>query len=195
MTKEKQRCPWCGESPLYQKYHDEEWGVVVTDDRKHFEFLILESAQAGLSWLTILKKREGYRRAFADFDPEKVSRFTELRVERLMQNEEIVRNRLKILAAIQNAKLFLDIQREFGSFNAYCWPFVGGKPIVNARRSVKELPAKSKESELWAKDLKKRGFKFLGPTTLYAHMQAVGMVQDHLVDCFRYRQLSKSSKP
>lgn len=178
------RCPWSGSDPLMIDYHDKEWGRPVHDDRQHFEFLILEAAQAGLSWSTVLKKREGYRKAFANFDPNKVSRFTSAHVEKLMLNPGIIRNRLKITAAIHNAKLFLAIQKEFGSFDAYCWQFVGGKPIVNRPKSMQEVPATSPESDAWSKDLKKRGFKFVGSTVLYAHMQAVGMINDHLVNCF-----------
>jgi len=178
------RCPWSGSDKLMIDYHDQEWGRPVHDDRQHFEFLILEAAQAGLSWSTVLKKREGYRKAFANFDAKKVSRFTPAHVEKLMLNPGIIRNRLKITAAIHNAKLFLAIQKEFGSFDAYCWKFVGGRPIVNRPKSMKEVPATSPESDAWSKDLKKRGFKFVGSTILYAHMQAVGMINDHLVDCF-----------
>ena len=183
------RCPWAETDPLYLPYHDEEWGVPVHDDRKLFEFLTLESAQAGLSWITVLRKRENYKKAFAGFDPYKVAAFTEKRVERLLQNPGIVRNRLKIAAAIHNAACFIKVQEEFGSFDAYSWRFVDGKPLVNARRSLNELPAVTPESDRFSKDLKKRGFKFVGSTIVYAHMQACGMVNDHLVDCFRYRQL------
>ncbi len=183
------RCPWAETDPLYLRYHDEEWGVPVHDDRKLFEFLTLESAQAGLSWITVLRKRENYKRAFADFDPHKIAAFTEKKVERLLQNPGIVRNRLKIAAAINNAACFLKVQEEFGSFDAYSWRFVDGKPLVNARRSLDELPAVTPESDKFSKDLKKRGFKFVGSTIVYAHMQACGMVNDHLVDCYRYRQL------
>ncbi|MBK7844587.1 MAG: DNA-3-methyladenine glycosylase I [Bdellovibrionales bacterium] len=183
------RCGWCGQDPLYVKYHDIEWGVPVYDDRKLFEFLILEGAQAGLSWLTILRKREGYRRAFADFDPEVVARYRTREVQKLLKNAEIVRNRLKIASAITNAQCFLDVQREFGSFSSYQWTFVKGKPIHNRRRNLGDLPAKTEISDLWSKDLKKRGFKFVGSTILYAHMQAVGMVNDHLTSCFRYKEL------
>jgi len=190
MAKTLQRCEWSqGNSELYENYHDQEWGVPVHEDQKIFEFLILESAQAGLSWSTILKKRENYRKAFAGFDPKKVSKFSEKDVERLMQDAGIIRNRLKILAAISNAKSFLEVQKEFGSFDAYIWNFVGGKPIVNKRESLKTIPAQTEISEKLSKDLKKRGFKFLGPVVCYAHMQATGMVNDHVVSCFRYSVL------
>jgi DNA-3-methyladenine glycosylase I len=184
------RCGWCLGFDDYIKYHDEEWGLSVHNDKTHFEFLILEGAQAGLSWSTVLKKREGYRLAFADFEPTIVSEFSSDKVEELMQFSGIVRNRLKIQSAITNAKLFLNIQSEFGSFNTYIWSFVGGKPILNAWKSLAELPATSKESDALSKDLKKRGFKFVGSTIMYAHMQACGLVNDHLVDCFRYNAVS-----
>lgn len=186
----KERCSWVpSDNILYQKYHDEEWGVPVHEDRKHFEFLILEGAQAGLSWLTILKRRGGYQKAFKQFDPAKVARFDEKTVASLMQDEGIIRNRLKIEGAVINARLFLDIQEEFGSFNNYVWDFVGGKPIKNKWESIKQVPPESKESILLSKDLKKRGFKFVGPTVMYAHMQATGLVNDHTVNCFRYSQV------
>jgi DNA-3-methyladenine glycosylase I len=185
-TIEKVRCPWCLSFDQYIKYHDEEWGVPVHDDRKHFEFLILEGAQAGLSWSMILKKRDGYRKAFADFDPAKVARFTESKIEKLLLNPGIVRNRLKVRAAVNNAKCFLQVQKEFGSFDKYIWTFVGGKPIVNKRKSTSQVPATTKESDALSKDLIKRGFKFVGSTVIYAHMQACGLVNDHLVDCWRY---------
>jgi DNA-3-methyladenine glycosylase I len=172
------------------RYHDEEWGVPVRDDRVHFEFIVLEAAQAGLSWWTILRKREGYRRAFADFDAAKVARFTPRTVERLMQDATIVRNRQKIEAAIANARGFLKIQKEFGSFDRYVWEFVGGKPIVNRWRKQSDVPPTSKESDALSKDLKGRGFKFVGSTIVYAHMQATGLVNDHLVGCFRYAESS-----
>jgi DNA-3-methyladenine glycosylase I len=181
------RCPWSeGIDPAYVRYHDDEWGVPVRDDRVHFEFLVLESAQAGLSWWTILRKREGYRRAFADFDAGKVARFTPRTVEKLMQDAGIVRNRQKIEAAIHNARGFLKLQKEFGSFDRYVWEFVGGKPIVNRWRKHSDVPPTSKESDALSKDLKGRGFKFVGSTIVYAHMQATGLVNDHLVGCFRY---------
>ena len=172
------------------EYHDREWGVPVHDDRKHFEFLVLEGAQAGLSWLIVLRKREGYRLAFSDFDPEKVARYTEKRTQKLALDPAIVRNRMKIEAAVRNARALLAIQEEFGSFDAYCWRFVGGRPKLNRWKAMRDIPATSRESEAFSKDLKHRGFSFVGPTVIYAHMQAVGMVNDHLVDCFRYRQIS-----
>jgi DNA-3-methyladenine glycosylase I len=171
------------------QYHDEEWGVPVHDDRVLFEFLILEGAQAGLSWSTILKKRDAYREALADFDPVKVARFSEQRLTKMLTNPGIVRNRLKIAATVQNAQAFLAVQKEFGTFAAYLWPFVGGKPIVNARASMKDVPAKTPESDALSKDLKKRGFNFVGSTICYAFMQAVGMVDDHVADCFRRRKV------
>jgi DNA-3-methyladenine glycosylase I len=183
------RCPWCLGFPEYVAYHDTEWGVPVYDDRVHFEFLVLESAQAGLSWATILKKRAGYREAFADFDYRVVAEFPESYVQELLQNPGIVRNVQKIRSAITNAQRFMEIQKEFGSFSNYIWGFVGGKPIQNSLRDMKEGLATTPESDLLAKDLKKRGFKFLGSTTIYAHMQATGLVNDHLVDCFRYEQV------
>jgi DNA-3-methyladenine glycosylase I len=190
MTTQK-RCAWVSDDPLMLEYHDREWGVPVHDDRKHFEFLVLEAAQAGLSWAIVLKKREGYRRAFAEFDPEKVARFTERRIEKLVLDPGIVRNRMKIEAAIRNARAFLEIQEEFGSFDSYCWRFVDGQPKVNRWKSMRQIPATSRESDAFSKDLKQRGFGFVGSTVVYAHMQAVGMVNDHLVDCFRYRKLAK----
>jgi len=189
------RCAWSeGIDPAYQRYHDEEWGVPVRDDAVHFEFLVLEAAQAGLSWWTILRKREGYKRAFAGFDAAKVARFTPRTVERLMQDPSIVRNRQKIEAAVVNARGFLKIQREFGSFDAYVWEFVGGKPIVNRWRKQSDVPPTSKESDALSKDLKGRGFKFVGSTIVYAHMQATGLVNDHLVTCFRYRTCSSQTR-
>lgn len=182
------RCAW-PKTELDIAYHDTEWGVPVHDDRVLFEFLILEGAQAGLSWSTILKKRENYRRAFAGFDPRKVAKFDARKQSQLMQDAGIVRNRLKIASTIQNAKAFLAVQKEFGSFDAYIWRFVGGKPIQNARKSLKEIPPRTPESDAMSKDLLKRGFKFVGSTICYAFMQAVGMVNDHTVDCFRHRQV------
>ena len=173
------------------QYHDQEWGVPVHDDRKHFEFLVLEGAQAGLSWSIVLKKREGYRRAFSQFDPEKVARYTEKRIQNLTLDPAIIRNRMKIEAAVRNARAFLAIQEEFGSFNAYCWGFVDGRPKLNRRKAMREIPATSLESDAFSKDLKGRGFSFVGSTIIYAHMQAVGMVNDHLVDCFRYREIRR----
>jgi DNA-3-methyladenine glycosylase I len=186
MEKEKTRCPWCLGFEEYKKYHDEEWGVPVHDDQVHFEFLILEGAQAGLSWSTILKKREGYRKAFADFDANKVARFSEKKLEKILLDPGIVRNRLKVYAAVNNAKQFLKLQKEFGSFDKYIWQFVGGKPLVNIRKTMKEVPATTPESDALSKDLIKRGFKFVGSTVIYAHMQACGLVNDHLIDCWRY---------
>ena len=179
----EKRCPWCLGSPEYVAYHDREWGVPVHDDRVLFEFLVLEGAQAGLSWSTILAKRANYRRLFADFDPARVSRFTQARVEKLLLDPGIVRNRLKVEGTVRNAKAFLAVQKEFGTFDAYAWAFVGGEPIVNARRSMKEVPASTPESDAFSKDLKKRGFTFVGSTILYAFMQATGMVDDPLLDC------------
>ena len=190
MAGERHRCSWAGgTSPLYLAYHDEEWGVPVHDDRTLFEFLILEGAQAGLSWETILKKRENYRKAFRGFDPAKVARFGAKDVARLLADAGIVRNRAKIAAAIANAQRVLDLQREFGSFDAYIWQFVGGEPTNNRIRSITEIPAKTEQSDAMSKDLKRRGFKFVGPTICYAFMQAVGMVNDHEVECFRYREV------
>ena len=173
------------------QYHDQEWGVPVHDDRKHFEFLVLEGAQAGLSWSIVLKKREGYRRAFSQFDPEIVARYTEKRIQNLTLDPAIIRNRMKIEAAVRNARAFLAIQEEFGSFNAYCWRFVDGRPKLNRRKAMREIPATSLESDAFSKDLKRRGLSFVGSTVIYAHMQAVGMVNDHLVDCFRYREIRR----
>jgi DNA-3-methyladenine glycosylase I len=186
------RCSWVSvDDPLMVEYHDREWGVPVHDDRRHFEFLVLEAAQAGLSWSIVLKKREGYRRAFSQFDPAKVARFTDRRVEKLTLDPAIIRNRMKIEAAIRNARALLAIQKEFGSFDAYCWRFVDGRPKVNRRKVMREIPATSPESDAFSKDLKRRGFSFVGSTIVYAHMQAVGMVNDHLVDCFRYREIQR----
>lgn len=184
------RCPWGTENPLYIKYHDEEWGVPVHDDRRHFEFLILEAFQAGLSWLLILKKRDNFQRAFADFDPIKVARFSQTRIETLMNDTGIIRNRRKIEAAVNNAQRFLEVREEFGSFDRYIWDFVKGKPVINSWEELSHIPAKTVLAEKVSEDLKKRGFKFLGPTVVYAHMQAVGLVNDHLVSCFRHAQLS-----
>jgi DNA-3-methyladenine glycosylase I len=191
---EKRRCGW-SESTFegYEKYHDEEWGVPVHDDSKHFEFLILEGAQAGLSWATILKRREGYRHAFAGFDPEKVARYTQEKIEKLLLDVGIIRNRLKVQSAVSNAQKYLAMQKEFGSFDKYIWQFVGGKPIINKRKNLREIPATSKESDALSKDLKKRGFKFVGSTIMYAHMQACGLVNDHTTDCFRYNEVMKKT--
>lgn len=187
---EKNRCPWPGVDPVYIDYHDREWGVPVHDERLLFEFLILEGAQAGLSWITILKRRAGYREAFDNFEVERVARFNRRKIESLMKNPAIIRNRLKIESAVANAKAFLRVQDEFGGFARYQWEFVGGKPLQNTWQSMKEVPAKTEISDTLSRDLKKRGFSFVGSTIMYAHMQAVGMVNDHLVACFRHKQLA-----
>lgn len=185
---EKQRCAWAGNDPLYLQYHDEEWGVPAHDDRHLFEMLCLEGAQAGLSWITILRKRENYRAAFDHFDAHKIIQYDEAKIAALLQDAGIVRNRLKVNAFIQNARAFLEVQGEFGSFDAYLWRFVGGAPLVNHWLSLKEIPAQTPEAQAMSKDLKKRGFTFVGPTICYAFMQATGMVNDHTVDCFRHPQ-------
>ncbi len=185
---EKIRCSWCEKDDLYRAYHDNEWGKPVYDDETIFEFLVLESFQAGLSWYTILKKRENFKEAFDDFDYNKIAAYSDEKAEELMQNSGIIRNRLKILATVNNAKRFMEVQEEFGTFSKYIWSFVGGKPIVNQFSELKEVPAKTEISDALAKDLKKRGFKFLGSTVVYAHMQATGMVNDHLVDCWLRNQ-------
>ncbi len=179
---------------MMQRYHDREWGVPVKNDRKHFEFLVLESAQAGLSWRTVLNKRENYRKLFAGFDPAKVAKFGKSKIKALLQNAGIIRNRLKIEAAIHNARRFLEIQKEFGTFSHYIWGFTGGQTKVNRWKTLKELPAQTPESDRLSQDLKKRGFKFVGSTVLYSHMQAVGMVNDHVTTCFRHRELSENNK-
>lgn len=195
MTKKIKRCAWAGESSLeYIRYHDEEWGVPVWDDKIQFEFLILEGAQAGLSWSTILNKRKGYRKNFADFDPQKVARFTEKRIEKILQDPGIVRNRLKVHSAVTNAKAFLKVQKEFDGFCNYIWDFVGGKPIQHKLRKDSDFPATTPESDALSKDLKKRGFKFVGSTIIYAHMQATGMVNDHEVSCFRHKACAAMAK-
>jgi DNA-3-methyladenine glycosylase I len=187
---EKTRCKWAtGGNELYLDYHDQEWGVPQHDDRLLFEFLILEGAQAGLSWSTILNKREGYRKAFDGFDPEKVARYDKTKITKLLQDPAIVRNRLKVESAVINARAFLEVQKEFGSFDAYIWRFTGGKPIQNSWKAMKQVPASTRESDAMSKDLKSRGFKFVGSTIMYAHMQATGMVNDHTVNCFRWKQL------
>jgi DNA-3-methyladenine glycosylase I len=188
----KVRCHWCGTDTLYCTYHDREWGVPLHDDRKLFEFLILEGAQAGLSWITILRKRDAYRAAFASFDPVRVAAFGAKDITQLMQNAGIVRNRRKIEAAISNARAFLEVQKEFGSFDAYIWGFVDGKPLVNRWRKQEQVPTYTPLAETISRDLKKRGFKFVGPTIIYSHMQATGMVNDHLAGCFRHTQLAGS---
>ncbi|HEY5826565.1 MAG TPA: DNA-3-methyladenine glycosylase I [Cyclobacteriaceae bacterium] len=189
--KEKNRCAWCLSFDQYIQYHDEEWGVPVHDDRIHFEFLILEGAQAGLSWSMILKKRENYRKLFADFDPKKVARFSEKKLEKILLDPGIVRNRLKVFAAVNNAKRFLEVQKEFGSFDKYIWSFVNDKPIVNKWKTLREIKPTTKESDALSKNLIKRGFKFVGSTVIYAHMQACGLVNDHLTDCWRYAETKK----
>lgn len=180
------RCDWCGDNELYVKYHDEEWGVPVHDDRKHFEFLVLESAQAGLNWLTILKKRENYRKAYDGFDYMKVAQYDENKIEELMQDKGIIRNRLKINASINNAKYFIEIQKEFGSFDNYIWGFTGNKPLVNHWQDISQVPASSSLSDKVSLDLKKRGFKFLGTIIVYSHLQATGVINDHITTCFRH---------
>jgi len=191
MPKQKPRCNWCTSSDLYMSYHDDEWGVPVYDDQLLFEMLLLEGAQAGLSWITILNKRENYRKAFDNFDATKIARYTDKRKEKLLQNPGIVRNKLKVNAAVVNAQIFLKVQKEVGSFKDYIWQFVDGKPIKNKFRTLDEVPASTAESDAMAKDLKKRGFKFVGTTICYAFMQAVGMVNDHTTDCFRYKAVHK----
>lgn len=186
---EKIRCGWAGSDPTYVGYHDREWGVPVRDDRRLFEFLVLEGAQAGLSWITILRKRDAYREAFDDFDPEKVARYDARRVAKLLKNEGIVRNRAKLESAVKNARAFLAVQEEYGSFSKYQWGFVDGEPVVNRWASLKQIPPRTPLSDTLSKDLKQRGFSFVGSTIIYAHMQAVGMVNDHLVDCFRHREV------
>ena len=189
----KKRCTWASvDAPLLLQYHDGEWGVPVHNDRKHFEVLVLSGAQAGLSWSLVLKKRAGYRRAFDEFDPAKVARYSERRIQSLISDPEIIRNRMKIQAAVRNARALLTIREEFGDFDSYCWRFVGGRPKLNHWKATRQVPATTPESEAFSKDLKHRGFSFVGPTVVYAYMQAVGMVNDHLVDCFRYRELRRS---
>jgi DNA-3-methyladenine glycosylase I len=186
------RCPWCGTDELYVKYHDEEWGVPVHEDRKHFEFLVLESAQAGLSWITILRKRENYRSAFDNFDPVRIAEYDEQKINELLQNPGIIRNRKKVEAAVNNANQFLKIQQEFGSFDNYIWSFVDNKPVVNHWQSISEVPATSEFSDKVSKDLKSRGFKFLGTIVIYSHLQAIGVINDHLADCFRHKEVITS---
>ncbi|MGJ3234473.1 DNA-3-methyladenine glycosylase I [Marivirga sp.] len=192
MSIKKERCPWCLGFDQYIQYHDEEWGVPVHDDRKHFEFLILEGAQAGLSWATVLKKRENYRKLFADFDPKKVAEFDQTKIEELLQDAGIIRNKLKVNGAVINAQKFIEVQQEFGSFDQYIWSFVNHKPIINELQTMNDVPATSPESDALSKDLKKRGFKFVGSTIMYAHMQACGLVNDHLQSCFRYKEVMES---
>ena len=186
------RCPWVNvDDRLLREYHDREWGVPTHDDRTHFEFLILEGAQAGLSWSIVLKKREGYRKAFSQFDPEKVARYSEARIDKLTTDPGIVRNRMKIASAVKNAQAFLVVQEEFGSFDAYCWRFVNGRPRQNRWRFLRQIPATTAESDAFSRDLKRRGFSFVGSTVIYAHMQAIGMVNDHVIDCLRYRDIRR----
>ena len=194
MIGEKKRCVWVGRDPLMIRYHDDEWGTSVHNDRKLFEFLILEGAQAGLNWSTVLKKRKNYRRAFDNFDPIKISRYTQKDTERLLADSGIIRNRLKIAATINNARQFLKVQKEFGSFDKYIWQFVSHKTIINRFKTLREVPAKTKESDAMSRDLKKRGFKFIGSTICYAFMQAVGMVNDHTTDCFRYDEINRKAQ-
>lgn len=184
-----QRCPWCGDNGLYIKYHDEEWGVPVHDEDQHFEFLVLESFQAGLNWLTILRKRENFRKAYDNFDPAKVANYDKIKVAELLNNPGIIRNCRKIEASINNAGRFLEIQKDFGSFDKYIWSFVDNKPIKNEWKDISEVPANTELSSLISNDLKKRGFKFIGTTIIYSYMQAVGVVNDHIKDCFRYNQI------
>jgi len=187
--KEKTRCGWCGTDPLYTAYHDTEWGVPVYDDNKLFEFLTLETFQAGLSWITVLRKRDNFKNAFDNFDYKKIAFYNNEKYQSLLQNAGIIRNRLKIKATISNAQAFMAIQKEFGSFSTYIWQFTHGKPIVNCYKTLNELPAKTALSDRISNDLKKRGFKFVGSTVIYAHMQATGMVNDHIISCFRYKEL------
>lgn len=188
---ENDRCPWPGDLPLMIQYHDTEWGVPLHDERRHFEFLALDAAQAGLSWRTVLLKRENYRKAFDGFDPAKVARYSEQRIEKLLQNPGLIRNRLKIKSAVTNAQRFLKVQEEFGSFDRFIWGFVDGRPRVNQFSKLSELPARSSESDAMSKELKARGFTFVGSTICYAYMQAAGLVNDHLITCFRHRELTR----
>ena len=189
---EQKRCSWVNlDNALLVEYHDREWGVPVHNDRKHFEFLILEAAQAGLNWSMVLNKREGYRRAFSQFDPEKVARYTKAKIDKLVADASIIRNRLKIESAVKNARALLAVQEEFGSFDKYSWRFVDGKPRQNRWKTLRQIPPTTAESDKFSRDLKQRGFTFVGPTVIYAHMQAIGMVNDHLVDCFRYGTIKR----
>jgi DNA-3-methyladenine glycosylase I len=191
-TLTNKRCSWASlDEPMLLQYHDREWGVPVHNERKHFEVLVLSGAQAGLNWSLVLKKREGYRRAFDKFDPEKVAHYSESKIQKLASDPAIIRNRMKIEAAVRNARAFLKIRDVFGDFDSYCWRFVGGRPKLNHWKAVRQIPATSPESEAFSKDLKDRGFSFVGPTVVYAYMQAVGMVNDHVVECFRYREVGK----
>ena len=187
----KNRCSWANGDPLYEEYHDTEWGKPLKDDDQLFEFLILEGFQAGLSWITILRKRENFRKAFSGFDARKIAKYTQKDIDRLLQDAGIIRNRQKILAAISNAQIYLEIQKEYGSFTDYFWGFTDGKPIVNKWKEMSQIPAKTQLAETISKDMKNRGFKFVGPTIIYAHMQATGMVNDHLVSCFRWQEVQK----
>lgn len=189
METEKVRCGWCGTDPLYVKYHDTEWGVPVKDDKTMFEFLLLETFQAGLSWITILRKRENFRKAFDNFDYKKIAQYDQAKIDALLRDTGIVRNKLKVNSAVTNARAFMEIQKEFGSFSHYIWKFVNDRPIKNVWKTHRNMPATSPESDALSKDLKKRGFKFVGSTVVYAHMQATGMVNDHVVDCFRYKEV------
>jgi DNA-3-methyladenine glycosylase I len=191
MSQSPFRCPWAGNDPLYRRYHDREWGVPVRNDRKLFEFLVLEGAQAGLAWITILRKRPAYRRAFDRFDFNKVARYGNRKITVLLKDAGIVRNELKIRSAVRNARAFIEVRKEFGTFSKYMWSFVGGAPIQNRRRTMKEVPPRSAESDALSKDLQQRGFNFVGSTIIYAHMQATGMVNDHLVDCFRHDEVRR----
>lgn len=184
----EKRCGWCGEDPLYQHYHDTEWGVPTFDDPTLFEFLILEGAQAGLSWITVLRKRENYRKAFNGFDPHKMARYSNKKIEKLLADPGIIRNRLKVESAVRNAKAFLTIQEQYGSFSEYIWQFVDGKAIQNKRKSLKDIPASTAQSDAMSKSLKKAGFNFVGSTICYAYMQSMGMVNDHVLDCYRYKE-------
>jgi DNA-3-methyladenine glycosylase I len=184
-----ERCPWCGEDPLYVRYHDREWGVPVYDDCRHFEFLVLESAQAGLSWITVLRKREAYRSAYRNFDPEVTASFDEKMIHAMLQDNGLIRNRLKIEASVNNARRFLEIQAQFGSFSEYLWRFVEGKPVVGAWRDLSQIPVKTPLADRVSGDLKQRGFKFMGSIIVYSHLQATGLVNDHLVSCFRFQEL------
>jgi DNA-3-methyladenine glycosylase I len=189
MSSEKIRCGWCGTDPLYVKYHDEEWGVPVKDDKTLFEFLLLETFQAGLSWITILRKRENFREAFDNFDYKKIAQYDQSKIDALLQNAGIIRNKLKVHSAVTNAQLFMEVQKEFGSFSNYMWGFVNNKPIKNVWKTHTDAPATTTESDALSKDLKKRGFKFVGSTVIYAHMQATGMVNDHVETCFRFQEV------
>ena len=188
---DKNRCEWANGDPLYEKYHDTEWGVPVYDDNKIFEFLVLEGFQAGLSWITILRKRENFRKAFSKFDPVKIAKYKDAKIEKLMQDAGIIRNRQKILATVNNAQRFLEVQKEFGTFSKYIWSFTKGKPVINKLKKMSDIPAKTGHAEKISKDLKKRGFKFVGPTILYAHMQAAGMVNDHVMSCPRWIEVQE----